>query len=153
MKTIEVIPPIQLRDAVSTSSPEGAAIYYPAYLFNAELFIKPVVGAEKKRQFAVLVDAVDGVAQLYRDMPAPQTRKVNEADVIPSRFDEEAARSSAEKALDTYALRRYRGLSPTRTEVSPARLVHKVFFVRMPREEGKPARVLDGLTGKETELP
>ena len=152
MKTIEVIPPVQLRDAVSTTEPEGEVIYYPTWLFAARLFVKPLVGAEKEKQFAVLVDAVDGVARLYRDVPRPHPREVDEASVVPSDLGEAAAASCAEKRLRTYALAKYRGFSPTRIELSPGRFVHKVFYIRPSEGEGKAVTVLDGLTGKETAL-
>jgi len=149
MKTIEVIPPVQLRGATRVFEPEGEVIYYPTFLFTARLFVKPLAGAEKERQFVVLVDAVDGVARLYRDVPRPQSREVEDARVVPADVDEAAA-ASAEKRLRTYALAKYRGFSPTRIELSLGRLVHKVFYIRPSEGEGKAATVLDGLTGKET---
>ena len=152
MKTIDVIPPIQLRDAVSTVEPEGEVVYYPAFLFTAKLFVKPLVGAEKERQFVVLVDAIDGVARLYRDVPKPLPREVDDAKVLPTNVELDAAAASAEKRLRTFALARFRGVSPTRIELSPGRFVHKVFYIRPSNVEGKATKVLDGLTGKETEI-
>ncbi len=152
MKTIEVIPPVQLSGPIGISDPEGEVIYYPTWLFAARLFVKPLVGAEKEKQFAVLVDAVDGVARLYRDVPRPHPREIDEARVVPADVDEAFAAASAEKRLRTYALARYRGFSPTRIELSPGRFVHKVFYIRPSEGEGKATTVLDGLTGKETDL-
>jgi len=152
MKTIEVIRPVQLTEPTRISDLEGEVIYYPTWLFSARLFVKPLVGAEKEKRFVMLVDAVDGVARLYRDVPKPQSREVEDARVLPADVDEAAAASSAEKRLRTYALAKYRGFSPTRTELSPGRFVHKVFYIRPSEVEGKAAMVLDGLTGKETAL-
>ena len=152
MKTIEVIPPVQLRGATRISEPEGEVIYYPTWLFTARLFAKPLVGAEKEKQLVILVDAVDGVARLYRDVRRPQSREVEDARVLSGGVVEAAAAAAAEKRLRTYALAKYRGFSPTRIELSSGRFVHKVFYIRPSEGEDKAATVLDGLTGKETVL-
>ncbi|MBN1592325.1 MAG: hypothetical protein JW941_03625 [Candidatus Coatesbacteria bacterium] len=149
MRTIEVISSRQLPEAESNSPDGDEIVFYPVYRFSAKLFAKPVIGAEKERRFVVLVDAVDGLARLYNDLPASPERDVEEKRVLPSEVEPDVAIASAEKALNSYSLAKYRGLSPTRIVLSGGELVYKAFFIR---REGKDATVIDGLTGKETIL-
>jgi len=151
MKEVEVIGPPDL-DSPARHQRPAVVVYYPVWLFEAKLSVRPVLGSAKEKRLLILVDALDGVAELFGRLPELTKKRVEDKKLLTPTLSQQQAAASASKQFRRYALAKYRGLSPTKLQTSSGRLVYKVFYV-LPNTGRKGATaVFDTLTGRETEF-